>query len=335
MPLSWTMDKIGPMCRSAEDCGLVLAAIAGKDGNDPSSAGKSFYYFPKYHRDIKTIRVGYAPADFEQQAQEAARPAFRDALEVFRKLGVQLREVPQLPDLPYGPLTTTIIGAEGSSVFEELIESGQVNALADRKQIAGLKAGLEIGARDYLKAMRARRLVQMELRALLTDLDVLLAPARYNIASKLDEPLDRSTPPVAGAAQVPSGMRALIPAANLAGLPGLSLPCGFAEGMPVALQLVSRPFTENLLLSAGIQFQNVTDWHRRRPKVWPIRTGRSAVRRFHSPCTAWKPRYTNVPPPSASSNPIQAEPSEGNAYIAMNPPAAVIACTARAQAIAR
>jgi aspartyl-tRNA(Asn)/glutamyl-tRNA(Gln) amidotransferase subunit A len=267
MPLSWTMDKIGPMCRSAEDCGLVLSVIAGKDNNDLGTAGKSFYYFPKYHRDVKTMRVGYSPADFDQWAQESARPAFREALDVFRRMGVQLHEVPALPDLPYWPLTDTIIGAEAASVFEELIESGKVDELADARQIAGLKAGLAIEARDYLRAMRVRRLVQMELRKLLTDIDMLLAPAHYRIASPLKEPLDRSTPPPPGAEKLPGGMRGLIPAGNLAGYPALTLPCGFADGLPVALQLVSRPFTENLLLSAGNQFQAVTDWHRRRPKI--------------------------------------------------------------------
>jgi aspartyl-tRNA(Asn)/glutamyl-tRNA(Gln) amidotransferase subunit A len=232
MPLSWTMDKIGPMCRSAEDCGLVLSVIAGKDNNDLGTAGKSFYYFPKYHRDVKTMRVGYSPADFDQWAQESARPAFREALDVFRRMGVQLHEVPALPDLPYWPLT-------------DPIESGKVDELADARQIAGLKAGLAIEARDYLRAMRVRRLVQMELRKLLTDIDMLLAPAHYRIASPLKEPLDRSTPPPPGAETLPGGMRGLIPAGNLAGYPALTLPCGFADGLPDALQLVSRPFTEN------------------------------------------------------------------------------------------
>src|SRR5213078_1401130 len=80
MALSWTMDKIGPMCRSAEDCGHVLAAIAGSDGNDPSSAGKSFYFAPKYVRDFKEIHVGYAEVDFDEWPEPATRPAFRKAL---------------------------------------------------------------------------------------------------------------------------------------------------------------------------------------------------------------------------------------------------------------
>jgi aspartyl-tRNA(Asn)/glutamyl-tRNA(Gln) amidotransferase subunit A len=265
MPLSWTMDKIGPMCRTAEDCGIVLHAIAGKDDNDPGSAGKSFYYAPQFTRELKQIRIGFAPVDFDEWAEPAARPAFEAALEVIKAMGVSIAEV-KLGDLPYGPVTSTIIGAEGSSVFEELIESGRVNELADQKQIAGLKAGLETGARDYLKAMRIRRLVQQEFRRLLTDIDVILAPSRLGIAPKVNEPLDRSSPPGPSGQTRSAGLRALIPAGNLAGLPALSLPCGFADGMPVGIQLVSRPFMENLILSLGNEYQKRTDWHRRRPK---------------------------------------------------------------------
>ena len=93
--------------------------------------------------------------------------------------------------------------------------------------------------------------------------DVLLAPARLGPASKLEEPLDA---PSGRTMPKDQGLRALIPAGNCAGLPALSLPCGFAEGLPVAIQLVGRPFSENLLLALGAQFQSRTDWHKRRPK---------------------------------------------------------------------
>lgn len=264
MALSWTMDKIGPLCRSAEDCGLVLAVIAGGDSADPGSAHKSFYYTPQYARPVKDLRVGYTPVDFAEWAQPATRPAFEQALATLRETGAQLVET-RLPDLPYRALTDTIISAEGASVFEPLITSGKVQELADAKQIAGLKAGLEISAHDYLKAMRIRTLVQQKIRSLLVDLDVLLSPSRFGTASKITEPLDQS----ASEQSTPKdpGLSALIPAGNLAGLPALSLPCGFADGLPVAIQVVGRPFSENLLLALGKDFQTRTDWHRRRPKT--------------------------------------------------------------------
>lgn len=264
MALSWTLDKLGPMCRSAEDCALVLQTIAGSDPKDPGSAGKSFYYTPQYYRKMKDLRIGFAPGDFTDWVQPSARPAFEQALAVIRETGARMVEV-KFPDLPYGLLTGTIISAEGSAIFESLITSGKVDQLADQKQIAGLKAGLEVPAKDYLKAMRIRTLVQHEIRKIFAEVDVLLAPSRYGPASKVTDPLDRR----ASDRPVPKtpGLMSLIPAGNLAGIPALSLPCGFAENLPVAIQLVGPPFSENMLIAVGKDFQSRTDWHHKRPPM--------------------------------------------------------------------
>jgi len=263
MPLSWTLDKLGPFCHSAEDCGLVLEAISGSDRHDPGSAGKSFYYAPQYTRKMSDLRVGYTPTDFSDAVDEAARPAFQHALDTIRGLGVQMVET-KLPDFPYGPTIGTIIAADAASVFEPLISSGKVDELADQKQIAGLKAGLEIPAHVYLTAMRVRRLAQQAIIKLFVDVDVLLAPSRPGPAPKIDTPLDQHA---AAAAPENPGLRALIPAGNLAGMPALSLPCGFADNLPVAVQLVGLPFTENTLLAIGKEYQGRTDWHKRKPPI--------------------------------------------------------------------
>ena len=264
MALSWSMDKIGPICRSAEDCGQVLRVISGGDTNDSSSAGKSFYYAPQYAKKLADLRVGFAPGDLTQWAEAPTRSAFQAAMEAIRGLGVQMVEV-QLPALPYAEVAGTIIAAEGSAVFEPLISSGRVEQLADQKQIAGLKAGLEIPAKDYLRAMRIRSMIRDELGKMFAKVDVLVSPSCFSTATKIDAALDEAPGPEA--AVRPRGLSDLGAAGNLAGLPALSLPCGFAEGLPVALQLVSRPFGENTLLALGVEFQKRTDWHRRRPKT--------------------------------------------------------------------
>jgi aspartyl-tRNA(Asn)/glutamyl-tRNA(Gln) amidotransferase subunit A len=265
MALSWTLDKLGPMCRSAVDCALVLQAIAGGDANDPGSAGKSFYYLPQFAKPANEIRVGYAPVDFHESADAEARAAFEQALTVLRDLGVQLKET-KLPDLPYGPVIGAILGSEAAAIFEPLIKSGKVDQLADQKQIAGLKAGLEIPAKDYLKAMRIRRIMKEEIAKMFVDFDLLVAPSRPGAALKVADPLDRRPTSVTPAAHSP-GMAALIPAGNLAGLPAIGLPCGFADKLPVAIQLVGPPFSENVLVSVGKAFQERTDWHRQHPQV--------------------------------------------------------------------
>ena len=263
MSLSWTLDKIGPICRSAEDCGLVLHAIAGPDDEDPGSAGKSFSYNPQFAHKPPEVTIGYAPVDFSEWAQPSARPGFQEALRAVKALGFKTKEV-ELPDFPYGSIVDIIIAGEAGSIFEDFIRSGKVDQLADPSQIAGLKANLEVPAVDYLRAMRVRTLVQEAFRKLFSDVDILLAPARLDTAPSASEPLDG---PAVGPRPSSRGLNGLIPAGNLAGLPALSLPCGFAEGLPIAISLVGRPFSENSLLSAGSVFQSQTDWHRRKPPV--------------------------------------------------------------------
>jgi len=263
MAVSWSLDKIGPIGRSAEDCGRVLHAISGGDSSDPASAGKSFYYTPQFARKLTDLRVGFAPSDIAERAEPAARPAFQAAMEVIRATGVRMTEV-ELPDLPYAAVISTIISAEGSAAFEPLIESGKVDQLADQKQIAGLRAGLEIPAKDYLRAMRIRSIVRDELKKFFVNVDLLVSPSQFGVAPKITEPLDFLPP-----SQPPKrrGLAGLGAAGNLAGLPALSIPCGFADGLPVGLQIVGRAFTENTLLALGVEYQSRTDWHRRRPKV--------------------------------------------------------------------
>jgi aspartyl-tRNA(Asn)/glutamyl-tRNA(Gln) amidotransferase subunit A len=261
MALSWTLDKLGPFARSAEDCGLILQTIAGKDGKDPGSAGKSFYYTPQYARPMNEVRLGYAPVDFAEWADPAARPVFQTALEALKQTGAQLMEA-KLPDFRYGPIISTVIGAEEASVFETLIRSGQVEQLADQAQIAGLKANLDIPATAYLKAMRVRRLIQEGFAELFAGLDGLVSMGRTGPATPIAQPLDADDEAVR---PKDPGMSSLIQASNLAGLPALVLPCGFVGSLPVALQVVGPPFSENTLLAIGREFQKATDWHKKRP----------------------------------------------------------------------
>jgi aspartyl-tRNA(Asn)/glutamyl-tRNA(Gln) amidotransferase subunit A len=272
MALSWTLDKLGPFAHTAEDCGLILQVIAGKDSKDPGSAGKSFYYTPQYVRPVKDLKVGYAPTDFAERADASARPAFASALAAIKETGVQLVET-SLPPFPYGAVLSAVLMGEEGSIFEPLITSGKVDELADQAQIAGLKTSLELPAKDYLKAMRIRRLIQEALSRLFTEVDVLLAPGRSGPATPIGQRLDgtgtargRGTPPATGPAPS-AGFQGIIQAGNLAGLPALVLPCGFADNLPVALQLVGLPFSENTLLAIGRDFQARTDWHKRRPPV--------------------------------------------------------------------
>jgi len=258
MALSWTMDKLGLMCRSAEDCGLVLEAIAGPDARDPSSAGRRFQFSRKNLQRPSTLRVGYSPKDFEEGVHASAIVTLREALEQFRSLGMKFKRI-AFPELHVDSIARIIIRSEGSTVFQDLINSPQLAQLADRRQQVGLQAGLRILAKDYLNAMRLRRLLQQEFMRVFTSVDVILAPARTKPAPRIDKPLDPEWRSLG---------THLTPAANLAGLPALSLPCGFSTThLPLGVQLVGRPFDETTLINLGRAYQEITDWHKRRPPV--------------------------------------------------------------------
>ena len=266
MALSWTMDKLGPMCRSAEDCGLVLQAIAGGDADDPGSARKSFYYTPQYYRPAKDLRIGYAPVDFAEWARPSARACIRTGArrDSRNRRATGRDQAARSARTERSPAPSS--WPKRASIFEPLISSGKVDELADPKQIAGLKAGLEISAQDYLKAMRIRTVGA-------TENSPAVHRGRHSarpqpLWAPRPKPMSRSTiAPPESTAPKDLGLSALIPAGNLAGIPALSLPCGFADGLPVAIQLVGPPFSENVLLAMGKEFQTRTDWHRKRPKV--------------------------------------------------------------------
>jgi aspartyl-tRNA(Asn)/glutamyl-tRNA(Gln) amidotransferase subunit A len=262
MALSWTLDKIGILARSAEDCGLILHDVAGADDEDPGSANKSFYYSPQYYGNLKELRIGYAEIDFAEWPEQSLRPAFAQALAVVKSLGPGMVET-KLPDFPYGPIITCIIDSEAASVFETFIRSGRVDQLADQGQIDGLKASMNYSALDYLKAMRVRAQIQAAFRELFVGVDLLVAPTKVDLPDKADIPFDETTPKRPETKGVFAG---LVQATNLCGLPALTVPCGFVNGLPIGLQIVGRPFSENRILALAVEFQKQTNFHKQQPR---------------------------------------------------------------------
>jgi aspartyl-tRNA(Asn)/glutamyl-tRNA(Gln) amidotransferase subunit A len=277
MALSWTLDKLGPMARTADDCGLALAAMSGPDPADPTVSGKRFVALSgrAAASAVRSARLGFAEEDLGHATPEARRALERGLAELRRIVPRATRAV--LPaDLPYGAMVGTVFGAEGATIFGELIDSGRVDELVDKRQAAGLKRGTEIRARDYLQAQRLRTLLIERFRALFTEVDVLVAPARTSTAPPIDAALDNRPPGAGSIAATPApdaptsigpGNTALIPAGNLAGLPAVFFPCGFGtDGLPVGLQLVGPPWSEPLLVAIVAAYQRETTHHLKRPK---------------------------------------------------------------------
>jgi aspartyl-tRNA(Asn)/glutamyl-tRNA(Gln) amidotransferase subunit A len=270
MALSWTLDKIGPMARSAVDCALVLEAIAGPDAADATVSGRRFRPLPARAATsfTKRARVAFAEEDIADHASPAAKRALERGVAEFRRLvGTTVRAT--LPALPFGPLVSTVYAAEGATIFAELIEGERFEELVDARQKAGLRAALEIKARDYLQAMRLRAPLAAAFRDIFREADVILSVGRTITATPITQPLDQ---PGATASNPPQSKRpgntGLIAAGNLAGLPAIFFPCGFGtDGLPVGLQLVGPPFSEPLLLALASAYQRATDHHTKRPRA--------------------------------------------------------------------
>lgn len=269
MALAWTLDKLGPIARSADDCAIVLAAIAGPDPRDATTTADGFVHRPPRERRERRFRIGVVK-DATAGTDPEVEAAFREAVAALRDVADVEADV-ALPERPYGDAVRLVVAAEGASALRELVASGRVKQLQDRADRVRGFARLVVPAADYVDAMRARVLMRAELDALLSGYDALLAPTRTRTAPPVGQDFDAptpgspptpSTPAAAGAKHPP----ATIPAGNLAGLPALALPMGFGrEGLPVSLQLVGRAFSEATLVAIGTAYQQLSDWHRRRP----------------------------------------------------------------------
>jgi Asp-tRNA(Asn)/Glu-tRNA(Gln) amidotransferase A subunit family amidase len=255
MALSWTMDKLGPLARTAEDCGLVLAAIAGPDPLDPTAVAGQFV-LPRSAR-TRRFRIGVLHGTRDKTQPEVLKN-FEASLAVLSQYADVVEDL-ELPDLPYDPAASIIIDAEAASAFEPLFESGRITELTAPEDRLGGYPGQVVLAKDYLRALRVRRLASAALDRLLSGVDALAAPSLPTVAWPLDAPFDKVYPQYPGGSSIGG-------AANLCGVPGLFLMNGVGEsGLPTSLQLTGRAVSEDVLLAIGIRYQERTGFHRLRP----------------------------------------------------------------------
>jgi aspartyl-tRNA(Asn)/glutamyl-tRNA(Gln) amidotransferase subunit A len=257
MALCWTLDKIGPMCRTADDCGLVLSAIAGRDRLDPSSQARPFSY-PGLPRG-KKLRLGVLEGATED-VQPEVKKNFETALAVLGKFADLVEDV-ELPDQPDSDVFDLIFAAEAGSAFRDLLESGEARKLRAVNKRGGGYAAQAVLAVDYLQAMRVREPLKRALHAVHARFDALVAPARGTVAYPIGTRFHRAYPRHGGAA-----IGRLITAGNLAGLPAVIVPTGLGhKGLPTAIQFSGRAWSEARLLAIARAYQEKTDWHRKRP----------------------------------------------------------------------
>jgi aspartyl-tRNA(Asn)/glutamyl-tRNA(Gln) amidotransferase subunit A len=258
MALSYTLDKLGPMARSAEDCGIVLDAIAGADPKDPSSIAPPPGLGRPRPELAKGMRIGVLGFPEKPAVERATKDLFVKAQDVFREAGALL-EPARLPDLPYEPLAALCIEAEAATAFEDLIRSGRTRLLTDRSHAEKKPEDYQpkANAADYVRAMRVRGEVQRAMASFFTRCDLVLAPNLPYAPPKVEENFDAlfAFPDLIGAA------------GNVAGLPAIALPMGLVNGLPRSLQLVAPPLEGARLLSAAAVFQARTPHHLARPEI--------------------------------------------------------------------
>lgn len=263
MPLSFSMDTVGPLARTVEDCALILQAIAGQD---PADATSSAVPVPDYaaalERPVKGLRIGVPTGYFSDAVDPAIRKLLDASLEVFRSLGCEIVEV-AIPDMDsWNRAGTAIIAAEAAAIH--------ANWLRERPQDYSdqVRARLEIGAgvtaTQYLNALRLRdAALKAWLAEVMGKVDAVHAPVVAFATPTIQETdVGGGTKMTELLALVTRLMRPV----NYLGLPSLAVPCGFQpHGLPCGFQLIGRPFDEALLFRLGHAYQRATDWHTRLP----------------------------------------------------------------------
>ncbi len=240
MALSWSMDKLGPMCRSVEDCALVFSAIYGPDGRDLSVHDVPFTWDARIRPG--SVRVGYFQKAFERDEKDYPNKRFDlAALEVMRAQGATLIPV-EIPDLPYDAMSM-ILSAEAGAAFDEFTRQGRVNEMKRQGRNTWptvFRMARFISAVDYINANRARTIAMQRWANLFRGVDVIVAPT--------------SSPQLT--------------ATNLTGHPAVILPNGFREdGTPVSITFLGDLFGEGKLLAVAHAYQQATDFHLRHPKL--------------------------------------------------------------------
>jgi len=270
MTLSWSMDKIGPLARSAEDLGHVLQVVAGHDPRDPTSNRDSAFAFRSDPGPVRGRRLGVVRAEFDSVAA-ANRAVFERSLDVLRQAGFVLEDV-VLPQRPYGEVYTLISNTEAGTNFKNLFNDERIEQFFGAGRRADWMAASLMPASDYITALRIRRLIQMDADEVTARYSALLAPTNATGSGPI-EAEQRPRRAYTAAAPAPSSpdaasrsARALNTMGNLTGLPGLSVPIGFdGEGMPLGLHIAGRAWDEQSALDVAMVYQRETDFHRRRP----------------------------------------------------------------------
>jgi len=257
MALSYTMDKIGPITRCAEDCDLILKVISGHDPGDMGSLPEAQAKYTGAEEPKGRLRVGWILNQWKELSPDVnqAVMAARQVLE--KNPGIVLSNI-ALPEGPWESAAGIVVSVEGATAFRALIHSGRVAELNDPVGKIGGYMNEEISASDFILAQRIRAILQKKMEHIFSHVDVLATASLPVTASKIDANLDLAlsfADPIGGIG-------------NICGLPAISVPCGFGQNnLPVGLQFIGGALADAKVVQAGRIFQRETDWHQKHPKA--------------------------------------------------------------------
>lgn len=244
MTLSWSMDKVGPICRSAEDCAIVLSYILGKTSDDSSVMEFPFGLNP--NTDITKLKVAYLGKDFDRDSTIIGDNG-RAAMEQFKAMGVEMINV-ELPNPTPGNIYDIVLRAESGAFFDELIRSGDVDKLVEqdeRSRANSLRQSRFIPAVEYLQANRERKVLIEAMHKLVKEYDVIIAPTFGSRQMQIT---------------------------NLTGHPALAIPTGFDKnGRPTSITLLGNLFEEGKLLEMAMAYQKVTAFDDQHPPLFAVK----------------------------------------------------------------
>jgi len=275
MALSWTQDRLGPLCRYSEDCAVVMSVIARSDGRDMSVSEIPFNWNSRF--DFRQLRVGYLKEAFDETGDPVAKRNEEMTLAQVQALGVQLVPM-KVPDASADAAT---FGVESAVFFDELVRSGRDKQMTNPSRANGFRSSRLIPAVEYLQSQRARTMMMTKLAEATADVDVYLVPAnsggggggggRGRGAATATEVSGGSGPSgEAAAANTPrrTATGRHFNMANSAGYPAVSVPNGFTDaGTPTAITFYARPFAETELLALAKAWQDTSGFHLKHPNL--------------------------------------------------------------------
>jgi len=263
MAIAWSMDKLGPMARTADDCGLILAHLAGHDPKDHDSLPASqaaFRYYISSSLTARRLRIGRLTNAWNDLPDPLAQ-SLNTAIDVFKDAGAQVHDV-EVPEGPYEEAAELTILMEAAAAFRDLLTSGRCEQLQDPLGKINGYASDQFSASDYLQVQRVRALLQKNIDRLFDDFDVLTTASQSSSPERLVEKTPAGKPEEEIESRAPDGV------SSLCGLPAITVPCGFSsDRLPYGIQFIARAECDHKVLEAAVLFQRLTKWHHERPNT--------------------------------------------------------------------